>query len=186
MGWSSSSHPWWCRILSINSIPTNSPTPKKNVFFPPHLVPPLEIWAGSAPLTCETGSAMKAVVVPGFPLPKKKIEAFLCCCEKKWCQDFLLHRIDPDQQDLKKWNKHVLQVLDVLELIMEDIGLFLMGESVVGAKRKSFFTRELWLWEESIVHSPWKMGVGRQLSYLNFRGVIIHISWSQIRIFFCD
>ena len=28
------------------------------------------------------------------------------------------------------------------------------------------------------------MVVGRQLSYLNFRGMIIQISWSQIRIFF--
>ena len=59
-----------------------------------------------------------------------------------------------------------------------------MGESMVGAKRKSFFRRELFDYGRNLfVHSPWKMVVGRQLSYLNFRGVIIQISWSQIRIF---
>ena len=52
----------------------------------------------------------------------------------------------------KQWNKDVLQILDVLELIMEDIGLFLMGESMVGAKRKSFFRRELFDYGRNLLH----------------------------------
>ena len=187
----------WCpNFESDKLIPGSArPTPKNPlVGVPPHLVPPLETWAESARLTLQQLKMRNwfgnegCWLYPDSPYQKKNVEAFLCwCCEKKWCQYFFVaSNFIQINKIWKQWNKDVLQVLDVLELIMEDIGLFLMGESMVGAKRRSFFTRELWLWEESIVHSPWKMVVGRQLSYLNFRGVIIQISWSQIGIFFGD
>ena len=67
----------------------------------------------------------RLLVVPGFPLPKKKLRPFFVDVVKKMVpQFFVASNFIQINKIWKQWNKDVLQVLDVLELIMEDIGLF--------------------------------------------------------------